>query len=98
MMAVKMGTLFQRRARLASAMGFVLMIATSILALKPAHGDDFHAAAQHLSDSAFAILNSLTSDSSKAGAGDAMGAMASFAGDAQTLSTALAKGDQESAA
>ena len=65
----------------------------SIFPLPPARGDDFHLSAQHLSDSAFAMLNSLTSDSSKAGAGDVTGAMASFAGDAQTLSTALANGD-----
>jgi len=67
----------------------------SVLAPKATHCDDVRADAQHLSDSAFAILNSLTSDSTKANAGDVMGAMASFAGDAQTLSAALAKGDRD---
>src|ERR1700676_2011002 len=92
-----MGSLLKRRAQYVSAMGYVLAIALSILAPNLAGADDSHLAAQHLSDSSFAVLNSLTSDSSKAGAGEVKGAMASFAGDAQTLSTALAKGDQEGA-
>ena len=96
-MIAPMGPLLKRRARFASATGLVLAIALSILAPKAAHSDDIHADAQHLSDSAFAILNSLASDSTKAGAGDVMGAMASFAGDAQTLSAAIAKGDRDGA-
>src|SRR5271166_3079779 len=92
-----MGAFLKRWALYASAMGFVLAIAISIFVPKAAHCDDVHLDAQHLSDSAFAILNSLSSDSSKAGADDVMGAMASFAGDAQTLSAALAKGDREGA-
>ncbi len=95
MIPLTMGAFLKRRTRYAIARGFVLVVAISILAPKLAHGDDFHLAAQHLSDSAFAILNSLSSDNSKAGAGDVMGAMASFAGDAQTLSTALGKDDRE---
>ncbi len=83
--------------RYASAIGFVLAIAIAIFAPSDARSDDVHLDAQHLSDSAFAILNSLASDSTKAGAGDVMGAMASFAGDAQTLSAALAKGDHDGA-
>jgi hypothetical protein len=83
------------RAQFATAIGLVL--ALLILGPSAARSDDLHADAQHLSDSAFAILNSLASDSTKTGAGDVMGAMASFAGDAQTLSAALAKGDSEGA-
>jgi hypothetical protein len=83
--------------RYANATGVLLAIAISILVPTAALSDDFHLTAQHLSDSAFAILNSLTSDSTKAGAGDVTGAMASFAGDAQTLSAALAKGDSAGA-
>src|SRR5580704_10528559 len=93
-----MRAFLQRGARLASAMGFVLIVALSILAPRAAHSDDIRADAQQLSDSAFAILNSLASDSTKSGASDAMGAMASFAGDAQTLSAAIAKGDKDAAA
>ncbi len=91
-----MRAFLQRRARLASAIGFVLIVALSMLAPK-AHSDDLRADAQQLSDGAFAILNSLTSDSTKSGASDAMGAMASFAGDAQALSAAIAKGDHDAA-
>lgn len=85
----------QRHTCYRSAMAFVLAVAMSVLPSTSARGDDFHLSAHHLSDSAFAILNSLTSDSSKAGYGDVTGAMASFAGDAQTLSTALANGDRD---
>lgn len=88
-----MRAFLQRRTRNVFAMGFVLATAMSIAAPKLAYSDDLHQAAQNLSDSAFAMLNSLTSDSTKAGAGDVLGAMASFAGDAQTLSTALAQKD-----
>ena len=60
-----------------------------------AQAQDSSAAAQRLSDSAFATLNALTSDNRTPG--DMTGAMASFAGDAQTLSTAIAKGDRAGA-
>jgi len=92
-----MEKLIQRRVRSISAMAIVLALAISLFTSTPARCDDFHLEAQHLSDSAFAILNTLNSDGSKADAGDVMGAMASFAGDAQTLSTALAQGDREGA-
>lgn len=85
----------QRQASYSTAKALVLALAMALLASGLANADDFHLDAQHLSDSAFAILNSLTSDSSKAGAGDVTGAMASFAGDAQTLSSALANGDHD---
>jgi hypothetical protein len=87
----------KRRARYSLAIGFVLAILISMVAPELANADDVHLDAQHLSDSAFALLNSLNSDSSKAGASDVMGAMASFAGDAQTLSTALAQNDRAGA-
>src|ERR1700684_2150976 len=78
-------------------MPLVLVLSMSLLTSGPSTADDFHLDAQRLSDSAFAILNSLTSDSSKAGASDVTGAMASFAGDAQTLSSALSSGDRDGA-
>jgi hypothetical protein len=84
-----------RRRPLSIVVGFVL--AVTMFAVSLARADDFHLDAQHLSDAAFAILNSLTSDSTKAGASDVTGAMASFAGDAQTLSSALSSGDREGA-
>ena len=92
-----MAAFLKRWVRHASGMGIILVIVISMLALKAARGDDINADAQHLSDTAFAILNALSSDNTKAGAGDVMGAMASLAGDAQTLSSALAKGDREGA-
>jgi hypothetical protein len=90
-------TLPERPTRYALAMACVLAIALSTTAFGPARADDFHADAQHLSDASFAILNSLASDNTKAGAAQVMGAMASFAGDAQTLSSALASGDRAAA-
>jgi hypothetical protein len=96
-MIPSMGILLKRRARFASAMGIALALALSAIAPTSVHSDDIRADAQHLSDSSFAILNTLTSDSSKANAGDVIGAMASFAGDAQTLSAALAKSDNDAA-
>jgi hypothetical protein len=92
-----MGAVLKRRVRFASAIGFVLAVALSVIAPKAARSDDLSGDAQHLSDSSFAVLNTVTSDSSKADAGDVIGAMASFAGDAQTLAAALAKGDRNGA-
>ena len=75
------------------------MLALSLLMLRatPIFADDLQSSAQHLSDSAFSILNSITSDSSKSAASDVMGAIASFAGDAQTLAATLASGDRQGA-
>ncbi|HYA35947.1 MAG TPA: hypothetical protein VEF03_10010, partial [Candidatus Binataceae bacterium] len=50
-----------------------------------------------MSDQAFAILNSLNSDPSTSKMDDLLGGMASFAGDAQSLSTSLARGDSAGA-
>src|SRR5579862_409487 len=74
----------------------VIAIAVA-MALLPAsaRADDSRAAAQRLSDSSFSVLNGLTSDNRTPG--DVTGAMASFAGDAQTLSTAIANGDRAGA-
>src|SRR5208283_1443023 len=94
-MILSMRAFLQRGARFTISMGF-LIVALTILAPQ-APSDDLRADAQQLSDSAFAILNGLTSDSTKSGASDAMGAMASFAGDAQTLSAAVAKDDRDAA-
>lgn len=52
--------------------------------------------AQRLSDTAFMMLNNLSA-SSAPGASDAQGAVASFAGDAQSLAAALGRGDSEAA-
>jgi hypothetical protein len=72
----------------------------ALMAARPAllRADDLQESAQHLSDGAFAMLNSLSSDSSKTGATDVMGELASFAGDAQTVAAALGKGDKAGAA
>lgn len=97
MVMLTMEKLIQRRARTAIAMAFAFAFAMSTLAPRPARCDDFHLEAQHLSDAAFAILNSLNSDGSKADAAEVTSAMASFAGDAQTLATALSSGDRDGA-
>ena len=76
-----------------SALAVAVVLFTSIARADQAVSTD----AQHLSDSAFAMLNSITSDSSNSGASDVSGAIASFAGDAQTLSSALAKNDRDGA-
>jgi hypothetical protein len=87
-----------RRARTAIlAVGIGCLLAIP-LRPAPAHADDLQESAQHLSDTAFNLLNSLSSDSSKAGATDVMGDLASFAGDAQTVASALGKGDKAAAA
>src|SRR5271168_4806381 len=101
-MIPSMRVFLTRRSVFASAAGLVLALALSMLALAMAPTaalcDDLRADSIHLSDSAFAILNALTSDSSKTDVADVTGAMASFAGDAQTLSGSLAKGDNDGAA
>lgn len=74
----------------------MMILVWAAVALKPAGaGADDAQGAQRLSDAAFAMLNNLNS-SSAAGASDAQGAVASFAGDAQSLASALAKGDNDS--
>jgi len=61
------------------------------------YGSDTKESARQLSDQAFAILNSLNSDPSTSKMDDLLGGMASFAGDAQSLSTSLARGDSAGA-
>jgi hypothetical protein len=60
-----------------------------------ARAQDFSGAAAQLSDGAFALLNSLSS--SDGSSSPALGAVASFAGDAQTLSSALGADKQADA-
>src|ERR1700683_635316 len=93
-----MGRVLHRRGAFPSMRTF-LVLALSLLMLRatPIFADDLQSSAQHLSDSAFSILNSITSDSSKSAASDVMGAIASFAGDAQTLAATLASGDRQGA-
>jgi len=90
-----MKTVASRVLRRASML-FALVLAIAAAAPTFARADDFHLQAQHLSDAAFSILNTLTSDSHASG--DVTGAMASFAGDAQTLSVSLQKADGSAAA
>ena len=80
------------------AIGVACLLAMLISRATAVHADDLQESAQHLSDSAFAVLNSLSSDNSKSSATDVMGELASFAGDAQTVATALSKGDKAAAA
>jgi hypothetical protein len=72
-----------------------------ICALAPTLGaaaiDDPAAAAASLSNQAFAILNSLNAPSEAGTSNPLVGPVASFAGDAQTLSQALSKGDRAGA-
>lgn len=59
--------------------------------------DDLSAIATRLSDGAFAMLKSLNAQNSGGGSSPLLGPVASFAGDAQTLSHALANGDRGAA-
>lgn len=60
-----------------------------------AYAGDLEDCAQHLSDGAFSLLRSI--DTSRPGGADALSAIASFAGDAQTFSGALGKEDRRAA-
>jgi hypothetical protein len=59
--------------------------------------DDPSAIAAQLSDGAFAMLKSLNAQNSGGGSNPMLGPVATFAGDAQTLSHALANGDRAAA-
>src|ERR1700683_3027341 len=85
-----MGRVLHRRGAFPSMRTF-LVLALSLLMLRatPIFADDLQSSAQHLSDSAFSILNSITSDSSKSAASDVMGGVASFCGDRQGASRAM---------
>jgi hypothetical protein len=96
-MIPSMGSLLKRRMRFVFVTGLALLTALLMFGVRAARTDDLRADAEQLSDSAFAILNSLTSDSTKANAGEVTGAMASFAGDAQSLSAAIVKDDRNEA-
>ncbi len=63
----------------------------------PAFADDLSGAAAQLSDQAFSLLNSLNAQSNGAGPNPALGPVAGFAADAQTLSHALGKSDSAAA-
>lgn len=72
------------------------LIAALICAFLPTLGaaaDDPAATAADLSNRAFAMLNSLNAAGAEGGSSPVIGQVASFAGDAQTLSQALSKGD-----
>lgn len=72
-----------------------LLAILMLLRSASARAGDLEDSAQHLSDSAFSLLRSI--DSSKPGGADALGVVASFAGDAQTFSGDLNKGDRRAA-
>jgi hypothetical protein len=76
----------------------LLAVACAILATRePARADDPKATAAQLSDRAFNLLGSLNRESGGGGANPLLSAMATFAGDAQTLSHAIANGDNAAA-
>jgi hypothetical protein len=62
-----------------------------------AFAQDARAIATQLSDNSFALLNSLTASSGAGNPNPVLGAVASFAADAQSLSSALKDGDYTSA-
>lgn len=62
-----------------------------------ARADDLGAAATRLSDNAFSMLNGINAQSRDGKPNPALGAVAIFAGDAQSLSRALAAGDSAGA-
>jgi hypothetical protein len=63
-----------------------------------AFADDLKNLAAQFADHAFALLNSLNSQSNGGSTNPALGPVAGFAGDAQTLSHAVAEGDSAKAA
>lgn len=77
------------------------LLGAVICALTPGLGaaaaEDPAAAAASLSNQVFAILNSLNATGSSGASSPLTGPVASFAGDAQTLSQALSKGDHDAA-
>jgi len=75
---------------------FALSLGISLIAGSAYAGDPKAMAAQ-LSDHAFALLDSLNKQSSGGSTNPLLPQMATFAGDAQTLSSALAKGDSAAA-
>jgi len=79
----------------AAAVGAIALVCVAFLGA--AHADDAAAAAAHLSDGAFALMNGLDARGvSKAD--PAYGAVAIFAGDAQALSSSIASGNRAATA
>ncbi len=72
-----------------------LLALLMILRSANAFAGDLEDCAQHLSDGAFSLLRSI--DASRPGGADVLGAVASFAGDAQTFSGALNRADRPAA-
>ncbi len=64
-------------------------------AMREARAEDARAAAQELSDGAFALLSSVNADAPKAG--PMLAPVANLAGDAQTLASATSHGDRKEA-
>jgi hypothetical protein len=92
----------QRRLLVGGALAFgamLLAMLTAGTAVQLAWAADSAAAvATKISDSSFAMLNSLNEQSGGGKSNPALGAIAIFAGDAQTLSHTLASGDHAGAA
>jgi hypothetical protein len=86
---------FRRLGRALAAM--ILCAAFASLFGTNGHADDPNAIATQLSDGAFAMLKSLNAQNSGGASSPMLGPVASFAGDAQTLSHALANGDRGAA-
>jgi hypothetical protein len=83
---------FRRLGRALTVM--ILCAAFAGLFVAHGHADDPSAIATQLSDGAFAMLKSLNTQNRGGGSSPLLGPVASFAGDAQTLSHALANGDR----
>lgn len=82
------------------ALGSALLgaaVCTLVPALSAIADDDPATAAAQLSNQAFAMLNSLNAAGAEGTTSPVLGQVASFAGDAQTLSQALSKGDRAGA-
>jgi hypothetical protein len=90
-----------RRARVCALLGGLLCALSCAIVATANAADDPRAASAELSNQAFALLNSLNAPDADAdanpGAKALLGPVASFAGDAQTLSQALGAGDNAGA-
>src|SRR5208283_2520630 len=93
--AARIGSVSRRRPATISIAVLAIAIIATAIGPRESSAQDAQAQALELSDHAFAMLNAMNAASNKAG--PMLAPVASLAGDAQTLSTALSANDTASA-
>ncbi|HKV55791.1 MAG TPA: hypothetical protein VJN94_14245 [Candidatus Binataceae bacterium] len=89
-----------RRHRIALAAAVWILTGVTLAApqaVQPARADDTKAMVAHLADRSFELLGSLNAQTNRTDSNPLLGAIASFASDAQNLSKSLARGDSAAA-